>query len=97
MRTYLHLALVLAAVAVPAGAAAQAHDHQAPDAGPVGLYDDLGDHHYAITTESSEDQAWFDQGLRLYYAFNHAEAVRSFRHAQMLEPACAPKDWRSHA
>jgi tetratricopeptide (TPR) repeat protein len=56
-------------------------------------YDNLGDHHYAITTDVAEAQAYFDQGLRLYYAFNHGEAIRSFRAAQALDPACAMCYW----
>lgn len=59
----------------------------------VPLYDNLGDHHYSVTTSSPRAQAYFDQGLRLYYAFNHAEAVRSFREAQRLDPSCAMCFW----
>ena len=43
----------------------------------VPLYEDLGDHHRAISTASEDAQAYFDQGLRLQYAFNHPEAIRS--------------------
>lgn len=68
-------------------------DHGAQQADEVPLYDDLGDHHYAITTDVPEAQAYFDQGLRLYYAFNHAEAIRSFGEAQRLDPACAMCWW----
>ena len=57
------------------------------------LYDDLGDHHYGISTEVPETQAYFDQGLRLYYAFNHSESVRAFREAQRLDPRCAICWW----
>lgn len=57
------------------------------------LYDDLGDHHVAVTTQSSRAQQYFDQGMRLYYAFNHAEAVRAFRTAQQLDPNCAMCWW----
>ncbi len=57
------------------------------------LYDDLGDHHYPITTSAPEAQAYFDQGLRLYYAFNHAEAIRAFNEAERLDPACALCPW----
>jgi tetratricopeptide (TPR) repeat protein len=57
------------------------------------LYTDLGDHAYGITTSVREAQLYFDQGLRLYYAFNHAEAVRSFREAQRLDPRCAMCYW----
>ncbi|MGD2071406.1 MAG: hypothetical protein PVI57_22250 [Gemmatimonadota bacterium] len=59
----------------------------------VPLYDNLGTHHYTITTEVPEAQAYFDQGLRLYYAFNHGEAARSFRAAQELDPGCAMCYW----
>lgn len=59
----------------------------------VPLYDNLGSHAYRVTTANDEVQAYFDQGLRLYYAFNHAEAVRSFREAQRLDPSCAMCWW----
>jgi hypothetical protein len=38
-------------------------------------------------------QSYFDQGLRLAYAFNHGEAQRAFRKAQKLDPACAMCFW----
>lgn len=59
----------------------------------VPLYTDLGSHHYAISSQVPGVQAYFDQGLRLYYAFNHAEAIRSFRQAQRLDPQCAICWW----
>lgn len=59
----------------------------------VPLYDNLGDHHYAITTDVAGAQDYFDQGLRLYYAFNHGEAIRSFQAAQALDPGCAMCYW----
>src|SRR5206468_3018969 len=46
-----------------------------------------------ITTNSAEAQRWFDQGLRLVYAFNHLEAQRAFREAARLDPACAMCYW----
>ncbi len=60
-----------------------------PAADSVPLYDNLGDHHYAISTTSPLAQRYFDQGLRLYYAFNHTEAIRAFREAQRRDPSCA--------
>ncbi|MEM7044612.1 MAG: tetratricopeptide repeat protein [Pseudomonadota bacterium] len=62
------------------------------DQGPE-LWNNLGDHSFAITTDVPEAQAFFDQGLRLTYAFNHAEAVRAFRKAQLLDPECAMCFW----
>ena len=38
-------------------------------------------------------QAYFDQGYRFAYAFNHGEAVRSFRAAQRIDPDCALCLW----
>lgn len=62
-----------------------------PDTVP--LYGNLGDHSYLVTASTPPVQAYFDQGLRLYYAFNHEEAIRSFREAQRLDPACAMCWW----
>lgn len=60
---------------------------------PVPLYTDLGDHHYAVTTRQPRAQQYFDQGLRLYYAFNHAEAIRAFREAARIDSGCAMCYW----
>src|SRR5499426_3039611 len=57
------------------------------------LWDGLGTVSYKVTTSSAEAQAYFDQGLRLAYAFNHGEAQRAFRKAQKLDPACAMCFW----
>ncbi|HEU5324037.1 MAG TPA: hypothetical protein VFX28_24760, partial [Methylomirabilota bacterium] len=65
----------------------------APASAPPVLFDDLGRHHYAITTRVPPAQAYFDQGLRLVYGFNHLEAQRAFRHAARLDPACAMCYW----
>ena len=59
----------------------------------VPLYDDLGDYHYEISSSIELAQQYFDQGLRLYYAFNHAEAIRAFREAQQLDEQCAICWW----
>ncbi len=56
-------------------------------------FDDLGTYHYPVTTTSREAQAYFDQGLRLTYAFNHDEAARSFARAAQLDPSCAMCFW----
>src|SRR5262249_50211759 len=57
------------------------------------LWDGLGSVTYKISTSSAEAQAYFDQGLRLAYAFNHGEAQRAFRKAQKLDPSCAMCFW----
>jgi len=57
------------------------------------LYDNLGNLHHEITTSSPEAQRYFDQGLTLSYAFNHAEAIRSFKQALAIDPDCAMCYW----
>ncbi|HEV3185974.1 MAG TPA: tetratricopeptide repeat protein [Xanthobacteraceae bacterium] len=57
------------------------------------LWDGLGPVTYKITTASAPAQAYFDQGLRLTFAFNHGEAQRAFRKAQKLDPDCAMCFW----
>jgi tetratricopeptide (TPR) repeat protein len=56
-------------------------------------FTNLGTHTWKITTPSPEAQQFFDQGLRLAYGFNHAEARRAFRQAQKLDPDCAMCFW----
>lgn len=62
-------------------------------AAPPPLYDNLGKLHVPITTASKRAQAYFDQGIRLTFAFNHAEAARAFRAAQDADPDCAMCYW----
>jgi tetratricopeptide (TPR) repeat protein len=57
------------------------------------LWNSLGDLTYPITTSSEAAQRYFDQGLRLSYAFNHPAAIRSFQMAQRLDPRCAMCYW----
>jgi tetratricopeptide (TPR) repeat protein len=57
------------------------------------LWPGLGAVTYKITTTNERAQAYFDQGLRLAYAFNHGEAQRAFRMAQKLDPGCAMCFW----
>ena len=57
------------------------------------LFNNLGTHTRKITTTSPEAQAYFNQGLRLIYAFNHDEAARAFAKAVQLDPACASCYW----
>lgn len=57
------------------------------------LFDGLGPLTYKITTTSPQAQAFFDQGLKLFYAFNPGEAVASFRAASDADPSCAMCFW----
>lgn len=57
------------------------------------LFENLGTLSFAVGTRSDRAQQFFDQGLRLTYAFNHAEGHRSFLEAARLDPKCAMAYW----
>ncbi|MGH9538812.1 MAG: hypothetical protein ACRD3H_12860 [Terriglobales bacterium] len=67
------------------------HAHAA--AKPATLIPGLGDLHHPVTTKNPQAQQFFDQGLRLIYAFNHDEAARSFQQAANLDPKLAMAYW----
>jgi tetratricopeptide (TPR) repeat protein len=58
-----------------------------------GVYEGMGNIHHPVTTQSAEAQRFFNQGLALIYAFNHDEAMRSFRRAVALDPQMAMGYW----
>lgn len=53
----------------------------------------IGKFERKISTSSPEAQHFFNQGLTLYYGFNHEEAVRSFQEVARLDPECAMGFW----
>ncbi len=57
------------------------------------LFENLGNHSFTISTHSDKAQQFFNQGLRLTYGFNHAEAHRSFMEASRLDPNAAMPFW----
>jgi tetratricopeptide (TPR) repeat protein len=87
------LSLMVAAAGALAHEPKASHAAQAEAVADVPLYDNLGTLTYTITTSNPMAQRYFDQGLRLTYAFNHAEAQRAFHKAQMLDPNCAMCYW----
>ena len=63
----------------PIGCAPELSDKSWYSAGnKAPLFKGLEGIHFPITTKSVEAQKYFDQGLTLSFAFNHAEAGRSF-------------------
>jgi len=68
------------------------HGQHGAIARPV-AYTSLGIYSYRITTSSPDAQRWFNQGLRLVYAFNHAEAQKAFVEGTRLDPGCAMCYW----
>jgi len=57
------------------------------------LYQNLGSLHHTISTQSDLAQQYFNQGLRLTYAFNHDEAIKSFRQALTHDSTCGMCYW----
>jgi tetratricopeptide (TPR) repeat protein len=57
------------------------------------LFEGLGNFHRKASTSSADAQAYFDQGMRLIWAFNHDEATRSFAKAAEIDPRCAICYW----
>jgi tetratricopeptide (TPR) repeat protein len=66
---------------------------QASETHPVTMMTGLGNLHHPVSTKSKQAQEFFDQGLRLIYAFNHDEAARSFHKAAELDTSLAMAYW----
>ena len=60
---------------------------------PAKILPGLGNLRYPVTTTSLKAQEFFEQGLRLVYAFNHWEAIQAFKMATALDPECAMGYW----
>lgn len=81
-------------------AAAQFHDPRALAADPATAstaiaptLTGLGSYSREVSTSSEQSAAFFNQGLRLTYAFNHSEALRAFKEAVRLDPDNAMAYW----
>jgi len=60
---------------------------------PAELVSGMGTHHHAVSTTKPEAQKFFDQGFAFVYAFNHDEAIRSFKRAAEIDPDLAMAYW----
>jgi tetratricopeptide (TPR) repeat protein len=86
---------VLLALGLLGFASAGAHDIAkvvetgSPDALDAGL----SRLHHRVSTRSAPAQAYFDQGMRLVFAFNHEAAIKSFQRALKLDPDLAMAHW----
>jgi len=87
---HLFLALLLL---FPVAAFGQHGHAPAKEPAPVALATGLGDVNHPVTTNNPEAQKFFNQGLGYIYAFNHAEAVNSFKQATQLDPQLAMGYW----
>jgi tetratricopeptide (TPR) repeat protein len=72
---------------VPAGMTWDFSEGKAPLLEGMDLLD------FSVSTQNPEAKKYFNQGLLLAYAFNHAEAERSFQYAATLDPQFAMAYW----
>src|SRR5580704_15144288 len=72
---------------------AQEHNAHPTAAKPATLMTGIGTLHHPVSTKNAEAQKFFDQGLRLIYAFNHDEAARSFQKSAELDSMLAMAYW----
>ncbi len=79
--------VILLLLVIAAGCTGPSADRVTP------LRSDLAVMHREITTDSPEAQQYFDQGLVLYYGFNHDAAIASFKQAAAIDPGCAMAYW----
>ena len=94
MRSWFSLLLALLLSGMVAAQTHPAHNHSSQaQAKPATLMTGLGDLHHPVSTRNPQAQQFFDQGLRLIYAFNHDEAARSFKRAAELDPKLAMAHW----
>src|SRR5215813_1324000 len=87
---HLFLAILLLVPIVVFGQHRHAPAKEAP---PATLETGLGDINHPVSTSNPEAQKFFNQGLAYIYAFNHDEAVRSFKQAAQLDPQLAMAYW----
>lgn len=95
-----HLTLMLSALLLSPLASGMIHDPRAIEADPstatsaiAPRLEGLGDYGFEVSTHNANSQFFFNQGLRLTYAFNHSEALRSFKEAVRLDPNNAMAYW----
>lgn len=82
------------AEAAAAGACSPAEAAAAAAAAtPPVLVDGLGYAGIVPDTANAAARRWFEQGVRLIWAYDEVEAVRAFAEAQRLDPSCALCFW----
>jgi tetratricopeptide (TPR) repeat protein len=87
------LPLVLGLLFVSITCAQHADMQMKSDEKPAELVPSMGSHHHPVSTTNPAAQKFFNQGLTFVYAFNHEEAIRSFKQAAELDPQLAMAHW----
>jgi hypothetical protein len=84
-----------ATAASPSAASCLPADTPKPEEvlGPPVLVDGLGYAGIVPDTASAEARRWFEQGVRLIWAYDEVEAIRAFEQAQKIDGDCAMCFW----
>ena len=78
---------------VPACVTPAAAEAKAEPPPPPVLVEGLGYAGIVPDTGDAAAKAWFEQGVRLVWAYDEAEAIRAFAEAQKRDPSCAMCFW----
>lgn len=89
----LPMVLLMAGLLASTGCKEQSENKNLFDGQIAPLLDEMGDHHFEISTSDTLITRYFDQGIMLTYGFNHAEAERTFRQVAALDPDNAMAWW----
>lgn len=92
MKNYLVVAITLLFSATTIAQHGDMH-MKAPAEKPATLMTGIGAVNHTVSTSNIEAQRFFNQGLAFVYAFNHEEAIRSFKRAAELDPQLAMAWW----
>lgn len=100
MRTIYAILIIVLLLGSVTDSVARIHDSRALEADPTKAttpiaprLEGLGDYQFRVTTNNPESQMFFNQGLKLTYAFNHSEALRAFKEAVRLDQNNAMAYW----
>ena len=93
MSSKLGLCALIVAAALASATAEHPTKKPEADGALVPLIEGLGDLEHRVSTGDPLAQQYFNQGLRLIFAFNHDEAIRAFRAAAVIDPNCAMAHW----
>ena len=91
MKFYKKLPFLLISLVILSCSESNEHDLVKKAGAP--LLKGLGTHNHTVSTKNAAAQRYFNQGLVLSFAFNHAESIRSFKASQRLDPNCAMCYW----
>lgn len=93
MKRFLVFSLLLLSLYVSIVGQQPGHQMNMKAEGSADLMPGMGSMHHRVSTRNQLAQKFFDQGISFVFAFNHEEAIRSFKRAAELDPKLAMAHW----